>query len=700
MDTIKTARTVILIFAFFISFVACKKEANPPSIQNPGETEPVGQYKRPQEETILLAAAAKKVEVNGMDNDEQQYTVYFAEPYSAAGKVFNSISILKNYIKAASKNSTSIVITFKDDATAKFDYQKEVSLDIDTSLEFSGYMSEEIEVPFSVKKLGRGDISFSVKGSDGFTPTIDYNVAEHKGAVRFSLNRMPGVSDNAVITLTDGSAKTEYTIKATTYHFTVETQDIILAGDEGSTSHLSFKVTTDIPAYELIYETEGDFFSLSDGIVTATTENRTGGSKAGQISIFESRKMFSPGIVKITQGSLPAKPREDCITFNDINFKQAMKLICDNDQDGEISFDEALTVQEIVANNAGIKDLSGLEYFKNAWKVDLQNNDIQDATVLKNLSKLYWLDLKGNKNLRTFDVTGCTQYFEHCEFEITPTLSYYTYRQQVGVTSYSDPECEHSHHVIDNRETVDWSRNFTMHKVQAHTKELDSHIVPSIVFTGIGYLDIDMTDGSFERQMKKAISCFWQLEDKIAEFKEYFDVYWMEHIIENRNQYYICLFEWDPYHFPEIWYGETRTRFWNDYYKMCENSYELLYGETDFAVEGITKQFPPQLCITINCNPLLVSQHSVWGYDCGNNPLNTYDYRWCQYTRDLQTHARIGADREGVEREDFYSRKYNYCLTIEDLFSDDVDGWRIQNNEAFDNSFIMFCGFNTNNPPK
>ena len=79
------------------------------------------------------------------------------------------------------------------------------------------------------------------------------------------------------------------------------------------------------------------------------------------------------------------------------------------------------------------------------------------ATVLKELHQLYWLDLKGNKNLKTFDVTGCTQYFEHCEFEVTKDLVYYTFRQQVGVTNYSDPGCQHSKHIIDNRQTTDWS---------------------------------------------------------------------------------------------------------------------------------------------------------------------------------------------------------------------------------------------------
>lgn len=689
----------LLLFTFIMALLmpfysSCTRKEQPDPVipANTGSNEqkkpdPKPEYQRPLEETILLSATEDKVEVNGIDEAAAGVTVLFAEPYTFADTEYETVTVGNDYVKKVNVSTTAVEIVFQDDVTARLEFQKEVSLDIDTELSFIGYMSEPVEVPFKVTKLGHGDVSFNVdEATEGFKPEVEYDEESHTGVIRFSLSSLPGAREIAYIFVTDGGENsTTYTITAKTYHFDITVEDITLDGEEGATAPLSFKVDTDIPDYVLEYETEGDFFAFANGIVTTISENRTEAPKTGRISIFESKRVFSPIVVKITQESLPAvPPREDCIVFDDMNFKNAMKALCDTDHDGEVSFDEALTVKEVIAIGADIKDLKGLEYFKNTWKVDLQNNDIVDATVLKELPLLYWLDLKGNKNLKTFDVTGCTQYFEHCEFEVTPELSYYTYRQQVGIINYSDPECEHSHHVVDNRQTTDWSHHKVMHTVQKHSKELESGIVPSIVFTGMGYLDIDMQDGSFERQINEAMRCFWKYTS-IGAYKEYFDVYYIEYVFKTRDQVFLSYEKW---HSDE--YYQVKDAYSIIYEDLREAAYEILYGETEFIVENISKKFPPQLVVSINCIPyykedFLPTQRS---YDCNMSIEETIDYKICQYRYDFQTHPGFRIKEDGTESENLHRAFHSH--TIEELFNYE------DHNFEHENSFLQFCGFKIN----
>ena len=156
--------------------------------------------------------------------------------------------------------------------------------------------------------------------------------------------------------------------------------------------------------------------------------------------------------------------------------------------------------------------------------------------MLKELRYLYWLDLKGNMNLKTFDVTGCSVYFEHCEFEATPQLLYYTTRQQVQVTNTSDWFCKHSKHVIDPDVTTDWSRQEELTLVRKHTKGKGY----PFVFTGWGFIQKDIDDGSYERFLNDAIRLMIELNPRTAEYVEYIDFYTLLYIRPNRNEYILC----------------------------------------------------------------------------------------------------------------------------------------------------------------
>ena len=221
------------------------------------------------------------------------------------------------------------------------------------------------------------------------------------------------------------------------------------------------------------------------------------------------------------------------VPFRDKAFKKHMLSVADADKDGDISQDEAETVQVIEAAGKGIRDISGIEAFQNVWKINLVNNDIVDATAVKDHPYLHWLNLKGNKHLRTFDVRGCTSYFEVCDFEVTENLDYYLYYRTMGVTWPDDKNCEHSHHSRDPRLTQDWSREGECYQVSRHTKGPGKM---AVVFSGIGWIDVDVNDGTFERIIHETIEEL-KKQPSWAENWDYFDVYVYIHMAEKRGQW-------------------------------------------------------------------------------------------------------------------------------------------------------------------
>ena len=289
------------------------------------------------------------------------------------------------------------------------------------------------------------------------------------------------------------------------------------------------------------------------------------------VNIGESEGRLDAVTVRITQPA-GVPPREDLVFFKD----PALKAFCvenwDVDGDGEICFDEALIPEEFVAQGRGIKDLTGLEFFKNIHKLDLNGNDIVNADILKELTFLYWLDLRGNARLEHFDVTGCSVYFERCYFDITENLHYTCWRGQLGVTQDSDHECTRSLHVRNNDVTTDWTNQDRLVLVQEHTKG-DGGV--AVVFTGLGYVQRDMEDGSFRRVMEDTMEYLF-MAPSMTKYKEYMDIYFMEHMWENRYQYTV--------HYDDLYNKEPHAlelkKSFNEIERegLCRDTYVKLYG--------------------------------------------------------------------------------------------------------------------------
>lgn len=612
MKGLKFTYAIISLITAFPLFLSCKKEPYSPDEAGKETT----QYQQPLEEKILLSASGR-IQTNGFIQSDGVTNILFASEYVYEKQSYNVVTIDNKYVKSIGETSTGIEITFPDDRTARFEYQKEVALDIDSRIELKGFPGDKTEIPFSVVKPGRGQLSVTITSQGKLSPELSFNADSKSGLLTFCFSPIPGAAESISFTLTDGKNKSEYTISATTYHFVVEAEDIILGGEAGATAELNYTIDTDIPEYEVAITPSGDFFSLSGKTVSALKENRSGGEFNGTITFAEKGKRFAETVISIKQQTLPPAPRTDCVPFIDWNFKTAMLAIADKDKDGEITFDEALLIKEIVAPAKGITNLSGLEYFKNVYKLDLQNNDIEDATCLKELHLLYWLDLKGNKNLKTFDVTGCTQYFEHCEFEITDELQYYAYRYQYGVAGNSDPYFKHSPDVADIRVTTDWTRHKNMTLIHRHTKTINSSdmpwiekhkstqegMVPSIVFTGLSYIDVDLQNGSWTRLFNDACALFFE-STIIGQYLEYFDVYFLEYLANSREEFY---FEPNSYRHSDIC-ESVLARLDEEDNRLNLYAYEALYGDTKWAISRFSgdvpsREYPAQLIVRFDCQP-------------------------------------------------------------------------------------------------
>lgn len=281
---------------------------------------------------------------------------------------------------------------------------------------------------------------------------------------------------------------------------------------------------------------------------------------------------------------------EGMVPFKDRAFKKAMLDAWDRDHDGDISPEEALSADAVEAVGKGIRDIIGIEAFRNVEKIDLRDNDIEDASLTANHPYLHWLDLKGNKNLKTFDTRGCTIYFDHCDFELTDDLLYYCWRRQVGVNSmredgsFLDYRNEHAKHVKDGRETTDWSRHTRLVQLHQHTKG-DGKF--KVNFTGLGYINVDLEDGSFERIMLETYNTILEECPRFVSHLDELDIYYMEYLSPHHEMYMYELADFGKGH-PA--YDAAMEEHKRDSREQLRTSWNMMTDFDDTPYRGANEQ--------------------------------------------------------------------------------------------------------------
>lgn len=421
-------------------------------------------------------------------------------------------------------------------------------LTLDNAAALYAYAGESTKYTFKV--TGQSAASAKISGGTCVNATIkavEYNAQSGLGSVTIELDKSSLEAGNAKINLvvSVGSKSTKYDYSITPYYIKVK-ESVTLPGEAGKEVTAGLVLNTNIPNFVPVVSVNADWISYVDGKLKTLQDNRTGKERETAILVNDSGNHFDGLSVKALQPTLGPTPVPGCVVFAEWPMKNACVAVADTDGDGEVSFEEAEAVQELVVANKGIKDLTGLEAFKNIWKFDARNNSIEDATILKELHLLHWLDLTGNKNLKTFDVTGCTMYFDYCQYEISKNLKYKTLRRQIGIcggywdatgSDTPDPYCEYCQLVTDTRYSTDFSRQNNIVKISSRKQPLikdGKEMNYAVCITGMGYLDIDIQDGTFQRIMKEVAETIRTTSAVFAEKWDYLDVYYMEHISNER----------------------------------------------------------------------------------------------------------------------------------------------------------------------
>lgn len=557
-----------------------------------------------------------------------------------------------------------------EETTAGKESQK-LQINFDCGNTLYSYIGEPSRVEFTVTgdELASTAVKFSsdkkcILSETGYSPKTG------KGYFVFSLNEAASHStSNITLTLTGEGNKIEYhKLTVTAYYLDMKAEDIVLSGNKGENATIEYTVNTNIPDFVPEISTEIDWISIEGNTVKTISENATGNMRKGEILLSDKDNHFDALAISVSQETLEPQPVPGCVTFAEWPFKKACLAVADTDKDGEISFAEAESVQELEIVGKGIKDLTGLEAFKNIWKLDARNNDIEDADILKELHYLHWLDLQGNDKLRTFDLTGCTIYFDHCKYATPEGLHYTVLRRQVGVSGgqeygfNSDPYCKYSKHVRDERVTTDWSRQDELVLIKPHTKTWKKdgkEMSYAICLTGMGYIDVDINDGSLDRLMRDSaekLPICGDLKDKW----EYFDVYYMSHIMDSRFKY-----QFPKEEFHEETGKALREAGKKEQKEIHETAYKKIFNDDDSGTKKLIDIF---LCLTNFPN-----QYGIQGF-FGSLPCyfnENSSYKKCMrnaYAQDRTFSGYLEEDSEWVFLQDM-----NPQMNLFDGMEDDIN---------------------------
>lgn len=553
------------------------------------------------------------------------------------------------------------------DDNKKEDY-KEFSMSLSSAIDTLVFPVSEASLSFTVEAQHADKMQASVTSVSGAKADVSFDCAASSGVVTFTPEAENG---SVVLTFTDGTTTKSCTVTFSTYYLKVN--DAPTAFGEGEPFEATFTVDTNLPN-ENVTVTASDWISaILDGntVKVELGANDTYDKRNGIITVSEQEGKLASVTVTVTQGwTIPTK--DGCVVFRDGAFLKAMVAAADADGDGYVSFAEAESVKEIDITSKGIKDITGLDAFKNVWKFDARDNDIVDADILKELHFLYWLDLRGNKNLRTFDLTGCSMHFDHCEFELTDELQYKVVRRQVGAATYckdinegtfasvgSDPKCEHAVFIDDPEVTKDWSVQNTVHLLRSHTAGYGK---TKVVFTGLGYTDRDIKDGTFGRIMTKAAELF-QEEFAGTEFLANVDVLYMDRIIDCHDKWKMKMYD--------------SSTFWmkNAYKEETSNTLSETYG----AVTGVA----PEDWMCANQNVLIVLVDIIPNLQNGFSVMSARaSYKYCSYDNPNCQVARFVLTKDRYYNEGKDNEPYAYTWRIEDCYL----------NGCFE-SFVKSCNF-------
>jgi len=523
------------------------------------------------------------------------------------------------------------------------------------------------------------ELYFTVDGADS-TVDVRITVNPYAGFDSFNLEKADdGCSGKVSFTLGNDKASFLLLVASPDTAFSrtvsVEAYFASLTGvsvgyiidDDGTGQDIRFGVDTNIPDAEdvLIVESESDWITITcdaEGYVATVARNITGEVRDADIVLSHKDGFLSTASFSVIQDWLLFTPEGDYVAFAEKPFKAACLKAADINGDHQVSFDEAEAVRELYVRGRGITDLTGLERFVNLEFFEAQDNDIRNADMLAELHLLHWLDLTGNMNLESFDVTGCSVYFERCWYEVTKQLRYKTFMRQLNITFDCDTYCEHADVIFDERASENYSMQHDLTLLHQHSIGDGKKV---IVLTGLGFIDIDHFDGSFDRVMNDALKFFMEAWPKYKEHYEEFDIYIMRHIIHTRDEYV----------YPSSLFGTDEAKViakqWSKEREyLIEDSYNLISPENDKKVLTLSIDIHPNVRIV----PIMGTTLCLSNWDKNYKNINHYYYQ-------RNVSPALDLDMLKVFSSRNTSLRYNILYTS------------INSTEQFEKEFYGFFGF-------
>ncbi len=214
------------------------------------------------------------------------------------------------------------------------------------------------------------------------------------------------------------------------------------------------------------------------------------------------------------------------IDFKDPVFETYMLGSYDANGDGIISYKEVRDIVELNLAGMGLSSIDGLAMMPNLERLDIKNNPNVKSIDLSGNPKLHYIDVSGT-GIREFDISKCCYKFDYIG-GLLGTCTALVIRGQYAMNNYKGSNMKA---VVDGSAftTVDWSRDGEVVTLQTHTRGPGL----SLLLMGDGYIDQDIANGLYDRQMRLTYDALFSVEPYIT-LKDYFDVYYRITLSESR----------------------------------------------------------------------------------------------------------------------------------------------------------------------
>lgn len=377
---------------------------------------------------------------------------------------------------------------------------KAFSIDIPNRCDTVLYKGTSVSVPFHVSNIQTPEtLKVRIKSSKGADSSVEYDNYRQTGTLVYTVKEDYA---NIVLNFSDGKMSEDFSINASTYYLSFNTEKVIVVPEEGG--EYAFTIETNLPEEKVFLKADPWLASRreDDRVIVRIAANSSVDERMGTLSASIQEPLLEPAIVKFRQDWLLVNG-EGMVPFKDKRFKKTILAVADRDKDQDISMEEAKMLKEINAAGKGIEDISGIECFSSVEKLDLRNNDIRKVNLDNPAvySNLKYIDLTGNTNLEeTINISGC----------------------YAGVGIHFFVDNRYSHKLITNEPTYYESTDYSfdgLHEIEKHTKGKGIQLV----FCTTAYIDKDYQNGAVRELVEYQIDQMFSVEP-FASLKGYFDV--------------------------------------------------------------------------------------------------------------------------------------------------------------------------------